>query len=239
MVDENEEDIVPPTAARVARRAAAMSAVICRAFIDEFDEQEPAEALLSQTRTWLEKYALTSELEDWERELIDAPFKKLPRQKQVNATWMSEGLVILSWALNCYDKLPAHDEAVDPKEVTNSIGFLTDEIADILERPQLRGITELNACANQLLGLHWRLRDFGLQARKMDFKSFARDCWFGPMNIEGVALAEGDLSIKGTTIFKADKSDVGLCQGIAMERHQAINWLRGYGAVYSDVDTGT
>jgi len=216
-----------------------MSAVICRAFIEEFDEQEPAEELLSRTRAWLKKYALISELEDWESSLISAPLKKLPRRQQVDATWMSEGLVVLSWALNCYDDIPAHDVAVDPKEVTNSLGFLTDEIVEILQNPELRSVDELETCRNKLFGLHWRLRDYGLSRRKMDLKEFARTCWFGPINIEGVALEEGDLSVDGKTILKADPDIVNRCCSIAVERHKAVNWLRGYDSTYSEVDTGT
>jgi hypothetical protein len=40
-------------------------------------------------------------------------------------------------------------------------------------------------------------------------------------------------------IHAADHGLVGRAAGIALERHQAINWLLGWSELYSEVDTST
>ena len=73
----------------------------------------------------------------------------------------------------------------------------------------------------------------------MDFVAFSKDNWFNTFDITGIPVAERDLAIKGVPIAKARFEHVRACQSIAMERHQAIEWLLGADHIYSDVDTST
>lgn len=73
----------------------------------------------------------------------------------------------------------------------------------------------------------------------MDFVAFARTAWFGPLNIEGIALAESDLSVGGVPIARAAADAIRTASSIAIERHKAFNWLLGYDEIYSEVDTST
>ena len=47
----------------------------------------------------------------------------------------------------------------------------------------------------QLLGLHWRLRDFTLRPQALDFQAFARDCWFGPLDINPFRLVDDSVGV--------------------------------------------
>lgn len=73
----------------------------------------------------------------------------------------------------------------------------------------------------------------------MDFDAFARTAWFGPLNIDGIALANSDLSIGGVSIAQAPEDQIRMATSTAMERHRAFNWLLGYDAIYSEVDIST
>jgi hypothetical protein len=80
--------------------------------------------------------------------------------------------------------------------------------------------------------------DFTLLPEAMDFAAFARDCWFGPMDLGPFTLIDGDLALSGHAIGDAPEDLVDVVSSAAMERHKAINWLTS-GGVYSETDTPT
>jgi hypothetical protein len=146
--------------------------------------------------------------------------------------------VVLAWALNCFD-LPKYDEMIDPQAVVNSLSFLNNEAKKLLTSPNLRTSDEFAQYAARMFALHWRLREFHLNSNKMDFQNFAKEAWFGPLDIEGLRLIDNDLAIGQYEISQAPDEDFWKCMSIANERHQAANWLIGYEEIYSEVDTGT
>lgn len=233
-----DEEFDPPTLERVRDRAWAISSVVCRAFAETFDDRAEAATLHSRLLTWVEDIGLRGEFEDEELELVEADLGSLDQQLVVNGTWRSEGLVVLAWALG-RGEMPPHDELGHPSEVATSVFFLAEDASSRAEELTLRNEEELGEFAAIQLGLHWRLRDFSLRPEAMDFAEFARDSWFGGFPLNGIELVDGDLAINGVAIAEAAPEDVGRCQSTAMERHRAINWLRGWHPVYSEVDTST
>ena len=240
MVSNDEEDspLIPPSADRVLHRAFCLGAIVCRSFIDQHPENEESTALNDRIRPWLVETGAESELEPWEAAALSQPFGKLDNQTRLNGTWLSEGVAALAWALCRYD-LPAHDVSVDPQAVTNAVNFLQPDAAALLRNPSLRPATEIALGAERAFAVHWRLRQFSLTPEHMDFVDFARTAWFGPLNIEGVLLAESDLSVEGVPISSAPVDALRTISSIALERHKAFNWLLGYDEVYSEVDTST
>jgi hypothetical protein len=232
---DDELERQPPDAERVARRALCLSAVAARGFL-ESDAPADADRHRAGMVAWLEEHDLLDELEPGERALLDARVGSLEPQAIVDATWRSEGIAVLAWMLGVA-QLPAHDEMVDVAGLTSDLGFLDD--ASALDAPRLRSEDERQWMGDRLLGLHWRLRDFSLRPEAMDFRAFAADCWFGSFDLEGIPLVDDDLAIDGQAITDADPDRRGIAHSIAMERHQAINWLAGWDAVYSQVDTST
>ena len=229
---------MPPTEDRVRRRAWAISAVICRAFIETFEDPSEAATLHSRVLTWIDTMNLRPELEVKELATIDADIGSLDQLAMVNGTWRSEGLAVLAWALQA-SELPPQDQMVDPSAVANSVFFLADDAMDRAGELRLRGDDELDRFSEVQLAIHWRIRDFSLRPQAMDFRGFQEKSWFGPLSIDGVSLAEDDLAIDGVPITKATQERFRQCQSIASERHQAINWLRGWHEIYSKVDTST
>jgi len=238
--DEEEEEPEPPTAQRVAQRALALVAVTARALLEQEDAKDPmVEARRQQLLDWVGTLGVSDELEPDEWKVLQRPAGSLDQQAALNATWRLEGLGVLAWALKRFE-LPPYDQLVDPGPLLHSLGFLNEETArSLLQAPELRTSEELDEMGKQLLGLHWRLRDFTLRPQAMDFAKFAREAWFGPMDITPFQLVDGDLGLAGKAISKAPREIFQRSISSAMERHQAINWLHGYSRVYSETDTST
>lgn len=236
--DEQKEHLAPPPVGRVVRRAFCLSAVVCRSFIDEHHQDETCRSLHGQMRSWLSEVGADPELEPWESAALSQPLGQLDMQTRVDGSWASEGLAIIGWALRRYD-LPPHDVCVDPRALTNAFDFLQPDAAAFVGVASLRSIEEIQTGAARAFAVHWRLRQFSLSREHMDFVAFARTAWFGPLNIEGIALAESDLSVGGVPIARAAADAIRTASSIAIERHKAFNWLLGYDEIYSEVDTST
>ena len=145
---------------------------------------------------------------------------------------------MLAWALGRYE-LPAHDQMADPYQAAESVFFLETAAREMSAELQLRSAKEIDDMASRILAIHWRVRDYYWKPEPLDFVDFARRAWFGPLSIEGVPTVDRDLAIDEVAISQASEERFHQVQSIAMERHQAINWLRGWNAVYSQVDTST
>ena len=68
---------------------------------------------------------------------------------------------------------------------------------------------------------------------------FVKKAWFGPLSLDGLDLCEKDLAIQGVPISQATAEQWRTVMSIAQEQHQAVNWLEGQEALYSEVTTDT
>lgn len=236
--DSAKFELDPPSAHRVAARALALAAVACRSFIEADAGRDGVEGLRTRILPWLVSLGIADELEDAERALIEAPVGKLENQACVKGSWRAEGMVVLAWALS-YCDLPSYEVECDPSGVANAVGFLAARPQTPLAVPRLRAPEEIEHWADTYLTLHWRLRQFRLEPKAMDFRAFAASCTWGPLTIAELGLAEGDLAIGGQRIDVAREEAIGTTLSIAQERHLAFNWLLGWEPVYSEVPTDT
>ncbi|MBA4192616.1 MAG: hypothetical protein C0467_32005 [Planctomycetaceae bacterium] len=234
------EDAEPPSAARVASRALALVAVTGRAILEQDDPNAGhVQKTYADLLEWVEEIGIGDEFEPDEREVVNRPLGQLAPQQQANATWRLESLVVLAWALKRFD-IPPHDELVQLNPMWRSLGILdADAARELLARPELRSREEISILRNRLFSLHWRLRNFLVSPKQMDFAEFARTCWFGPLDISGLTLVDGDLAIQGLRIDCADEDAVGTAQSTAQERHQAVNWLWEGPERYSNASVAT
>lgn len=238
--DEDVDEPTPPTPERVARRALALAAVAGRALLEQ---EPPADPHVQETwqgvLRWIKDVGIGDELEPQEWKVLQRPLGQVEWQDALNATWRLEGLGALAWALNRYD-LPPHDELVTPGQLLPAAGILNaDRAKALLSEPRLRPAAEIEAMANRLFAIHWRLRNFRLRPEAMDFAEFARTAWFGPVDITGVRLIDNDIAIGDHPIAAAPQERVRAAESAAVERHLAINWLTGNSVVYSETDVST
>lgn len=216
-----------------------MTAVVCRSFLEDGEDVQEEEEMRLKTLAWINALSITEELEPQEKHLLETPVGLLTREQRLPYTWQSEGLGVLAWALQKYE-LPAYDEFVTPTEIADSLYFLEDRARELLEAPRLREASEIHQFGELMFSLHWRLRDFmQIDPKPMDFQKVAREAWFGPLEIRGLRLINGDLAMGNEAISTATDEVRFKCIGIACERHQAVNWLLGHDEIYSEVTTDT
>jgi hypothetical protein len=237
--DEGSEGAAPPTAERVARRTLALKAVTKRAMLEQDTASSAAHRTYRDLLAWVRDIGIDDELEPEEWEVLQRPLGHLDPRQQTDSTWRLEGLVVLAWALGRFE-VPPHDQLVSVNPLWRSLGLLNaDSARAVLAKPTLRAREEIGALRNRLFALHWRLRTFYLNPGVMDFAEYARTCWFGPLDITGLPLVEGDLGLRGERIDRAPPDVFSSAHSAAQERHQAANWLREGPERYSQASVAT
>lgn len=227
----------PPSVARIGDRFRVLSAIAARGLLERVEDRASGLERLEQLRAWAIRSGLEREMESEERDLLFEPtLGALGRQSTVDSIWRIEGAVVLGWALGLVE-LPAHDALVDVASVMTASGIRKSP-APAREKPRSAG--EILAMRERLFSIHWRLVDFRVQARAIDFVAAASRSTFGLVT-DAAMLLDGDLRIVDRPIASAPIDLVQQTSSIARERHQAGNWLVGddYGARYSSVGTDT
>lgn len=224
----------------MVRRALALVAVTGRALIEQDDpKDQTARETHAELKEWVAALGIDAEFEPDERAVLNKPLGTLTDREQIDSTWRLEGLVVLAWALKRLD-LPAHDELVTPGALLKSLCVLNvDGARELLAKPDLRPPAEIGALRNRLFALHWRLRNFSINSKAMDFAEFAQTCWFGPLDVTGLSLIDSDLALKGERIDRAAPDAIGTANSAAVERHKAANWLWEGPETYSDASDAT
>lgn len=254
----------PPSARRVLARARVIAALVGRATLERevADGEYPAadnEAIRRRVLRWIRKSALTSELEPEESAFLNTPVGRSSPRAEIDASWRSEGLSVLLWALNRFE-LPRYDERAVEDIPVERIGFLASVArSDRLEAPLLRSDSEISRLASHLTIVSWRLTQFrvsrdselylhasqeladraGIQ-EPMDFVGYLRGHpRFKEYWLDGLRFIDGDLAIGNRSIAAAGRDYVKTCTSIATERQIAAYWLQGDDEVYSRVSPAT
>lgn len=107
-------------------------------------EAESAGDTYAQSRAWLTANGLDAELEARERTFLDTALGAATDEQVSAASWRSEGLAVLAWALGVAE-VPGPDEQADPMELWTALDFLSDGPPSILAYPALRTPAEIAA----------------------------------------------------------------------------------------------
>jgi hypothetical protein len=233
-------DLFPPEPQIVAQRACCLAAVGLRGLATSWSVQDQTE-FLPRLKNWVDQVGLSNWCEKSEREALDAPAGGLEQRSAINSCWKWEGAAVLLASLGKV-KLPPHDEVVDT-QVCGRAAMLFDPPEQVLAA--IASVTfdsqfDRFGFADRILAIHWRLRQFKqIGPKPIDFATYAKGVKWATFNLEGVALVEGDLSIGGMPISKATQESLSRAMSIAMERHQAANWLTGWATEYHKVECPT
>lgn len=229
-----------PTAARVARRMLALMAVAARGLLEPYSDQEDSDGARLDILTWLDRLDLWDELEPDEVELLQESVGLLEPPTDIDAAWHIEAVAALAWALGLYEKLPPYDEPAHVGDVRETVLFLDPKAKRLVDKAQLRDAAQIEAFADQMFAIHWRLNYFhAIDRQAIDFVKIAKNSRFGELNLEGARLLDGDLMIREQGIACAHDDERHICNAIVSERHRAANWLCGYDEIYSAVDIST
>jgi hypothetical protein len=228
----------PPEARRVAERMYVMLAVAFRGILDMNSESDERQRKLHQLGEWFWSLEIGHELEDWERHVLDQPLGAISREQAEQLVWGFEAVMVLAWSLGLVE-MSAHDEFVQPRKIADTLGLFSEDTHFVIDSADLRDPLDLRAAADVIMAVHWRLREFEISRTQIDFAQLERDWWFGPIDLNGIALADGDVSIGGVPILQADNALRQRVHAAIQSRHRAINWLCGHHRVFSRVDTST
>jgi tetratricopeptide (TPR) repeat protein len=161
---ETEREAQPPSAQRVAARALVLSAIVCRALLEQEHEagiHEHADGRTALLR-WIEDLDLKPELEPEEFDYLAEPVGRVSPRQTIDGYWRKEGLSVLAWALGRF-QLPRYDRPTDPDAVLQSLELLSaHDAAALRESARLRPAEEIRRFASHITIVHWRIRTFQL-----------------------------------------------------------------------------
>lgn len=233
-------DLYPPQPNRIAQRAACLCAVALRGLVSAWPHNEQVE-FLPQLLAWFRDAKLDDEIEQSEREVLNAPASELDDRSALNAAWRWEGAAVLLASLGRV-VLPAFDQTIDPQVCGDAGGLFTkrDRFRELCEAAALSDSFDAFQYADRSIALHWRLRDFvQVKQSAVNFVEFAKGVQWAKFDLTGVPIAENDLAIEGKPIAKAGPVAAQRALSITLERHHAANWLIGWDPIYSAVETPT
>lgn len=235
---DEEDEGEPPSPQRVAKRLYVMTAVAARGLIDMnlAMRNQPAYSM-EELLSWVDELDVADEFEPHESRLLHTAAGQLGQQDAINSVWMLEGLVVLAWALGLYE-LPKYDELVDPDDLLEHLSFL-DSLAcrQNLAQASLRGMEELSSYNNQIFALDWRMVEFRIRPRSIDYANVA--IAGQRFDLSWANLKNGDLALQSSPIAESESELIQTVQSLAVERHRASNWLLGAAALYSRVSADT
>ncbi len=229
----------PPDPQRVARRALVLSAIVCRSNIDHDPANPDAIGLWDRLKSWIESLDVASEIEPAEKEMIYASLGTLEHKKRIRSEWHAEGLGILGWALRRFP-FPKYDEMVDPYELADCLGFLSEDAGAIIQNAELRPREELKACRELFYAIHCRARGFKRDGGARSVAAWIEPGWLKTLGMDSPLGQTGDIRIGSVEIASAEGEKVNRYEWAVSERHRAIIWLVGEaGPIYSLVPVDT
>jgi Domain of unknown function (DUF4272) len=262
--DHEPGEKTPPSPGRTLARARVLAAVVGRATLEEevvageYSRKEN-DAGRRRLLSWIKQSALTRELEPDEAAFLSTPVGRASRRSTIDASWRSEGLSVLLWALGRFE-LPRYDESSAKDVPFENVAFLTSVAdADLFDAPALRSDFEISRFASHITIVGWRLTQF--RARRdselylhasqelaghtgihesMDFVGYLRKHpRFKEYWLNDLRFIDDDLAIGDESIASAPCDHVKTCTSITTERQIAVYWLQGDDERYSRVSPAT
>lgn len=216
----------------VHRRGLALAYLTCRALIDA-DPNPRAREMSEKILFFVNGVGLTSDLLPHEMRLLKAPFGSLNETECAATSWLSEGMVLLAWAIG-HAELPDFRTKCHPGPAAINLGMFRPGTKDRLAQATLRDPMEIEMKALTYLALNWRIGHFLLNpAEKIDFAARLKDPQSPHLLVDEVELLDGDMAIDGVPLVEVPHQRAGEVAFIVRERFNALQWLQGYAEHYS------
>ncbi len=196
----------------------------------------------------LRKSGLWNEMDQHERDFIQAGPTDVTGQGLVNVSWLADSAVCLLWALGYVSAVPPYDQESDPK-LTNELPL--DSVDVLVKKATLRPADTIMKQRDLAELWHWRSR-----TRQLQESGRMPTGLHGGKSIDQIiqmaaAKAAGDGAFPapigddfpafGKPYRELTSEEFSRATSIAMERHRAFNWLCGYapGNRWADTPTDT
>lgn len=222
----NDAPLALREAPEVARRALALCAVVARAYLEEGASDPHTHEIRDQLQRFLHDLSLNGALSERERGWLAMPVGALGERDAGEASWRSEELGIHAWALGRVSLSPT-DALVEPKRLSDALGFLEAEAWNVLESPLAIDLEALLVTQARLQLVEQRLLAHQARPRHVDLSLLAERTEHGALLLSGLVLAEGDLAIDGAPLAQAPTERWEEVLFAAVERSRAVAWLLG------------
>lgn len=217
------------TAAQVARRAVAMTALAFRASMEVTDHPRSAE-LSHEIPRWLERIGVASELMPYEQDLLNTPYGGLDSSQSREANWSGEGAWVLAWAIGLVER-PAECEWADYHALFERLRIMRPEVREVLAHAAARPAAEWVRYGVET----WALRS-ELQLRMLQPDSREPLASIQSKRLEALGLSPDPAVIERVVRLVDSLTDEERkrAAGPVLLREHAIFWLLNDSPVYYD-----
>jgi hypothetical protein len=239
-------DVRVRTAEEIARRAAAVTALLLRLNIEmeHRDDAAAGKKLFARLSAWVKDEGLAPHLSARETEVVARKLGKLADGEIFELNWRLQALAALCWAVRKIDPMPPYHHSA---------------AADLIQpaMPMFAPLAPYLACSRRPANAirrereraefwHWRMRTRLLEVQGM--KPPAGDTYRACVRrgaeaalerglIDG--LKDGDVDCGGRAYKKLTQEEWADAASTAVERHYALNWACGYADDWDEVRTDT
>ena len=238
--DDGDVDINLRPPAEVAARVIVLASVCRLAF--SLARRDPHQALSSDLaaeaydlHAWLRLEGLDDAIVPSERRVLEPSAASLAAPDLQAATWRTEALAALGWALGLLPELPSVALPVDPAPLFAAIPDAYDATAAFRRRGALRDETRIAIERERAELWHWRadvelLQTDATGRERSDLAQLVRD-----VAIEAAAggllpqPVGDDFNVDGRAFRALTNDEREQIGAIAEQRHHAFNWLCGFG----------
>lgn len=216
----------------IYRRALALAYLTCRALIDA-DPNPRARQMAEKIMFFIDGVGLASALLPHEMRLLKAPFGTLSEEECAATSWLSEGMMVLAWAIGMAE-LPKPGEKCHPGPASIRLGMFQAGTGERLAQANLRDPMEIETKSLTYLALNWRIGRFVANpAEKVNFAARLKDPESPHLLVDEVELVDGDMAIDGLPLSQVPHERAGEVFFIVRERFNAFKWLQGFAPHYA------
>ena len=244
--EELEVEINLRPAREVAERLLVLGAVCRRTFLETRPEDvadDDPEAERFDLAAWLRAEGLEEVATTSERRLLTTRIGRLDAEDAAAASWQTEGLVALGWALGLIEALPPYDRAADPTPLLASLPAPWDATTAFCQAAGLRDESAIAAERERAEVWQWRaetaeLLDGATGRERRDLLAAVREVAHDAVAAGVLAAVAGDdFPARNRPYRDLDPTARDEAAAVAGERLRALNWLCGFGASWDDVPT--
>jgi hypothetical protein len=171
-----------------------------------------------------------------EKRFFNAPVGSLNRNERTEASWLIEGMAVLSWAIG-KSELPTFHQKVDGRKASAALGIFQPDTPERITGATIRNPDEVESGAITYSALSWRLSEHIKCPQTINFAEKLKDPKSPHLLVEGIELKDRDLAIDRTSLREVPTERLGEVSGIVFQRYKAFRWLLGLENGYATLTT--
>lgn len=242
--DGDEIEVNLRTPREAAERLIVLGAVCRRAFLEERPEgveDDAPDAERFDLVSWLRDEGVEVAATPRERRLLAARVGLLEPDVAAAASWQSEALLMLGWALRLVDEVPPYDAVADPASLLRAVPAPWESTDAFRRGARLRDETDIAVERERAELWHWRagvadlLRDARAAERGELLAAIAAVAREATAAGLVSPLVDGDFPVRGRAYREVPAAVLPDLDAVAAERLWALNWLCGFGTSWDHV----